>query len=171
MLLFDGPRQPDDLACAARHQRKHSLRRAHAGWRPKHRAKPPDFDSPTSAISASASAFSARAIGLFRPEGARRTSQESFRSNEIAELCHRDASKCARRRLVTQGDPVQCVVGITVASARRRSRDQQVHLNPATLVTPAVQCPVLIYLLTKTSTYREQRTGSRKQKKINFEPS
>ena len=45
MLLFDGPRQHDDLACAARRQRKPSLRRAHVGQRPKHRAKPPDFDS------------------------------------------------------------------------------------------------------------------------------
>src|SRR2546430_13709417 len=35
MLLFDGQRQHDDLACAARHQRKPSLRRAHAGQRPK----------------------------------------------------------------------------------------------------------------------------------------
>src|SRR5205814_10375312 len=39
MLLFecDGPRQHDDLACAARRQRKSSLRRAHVGQRPKHR--------------------------------------------------------------------------------------------------------------------------------------
>ena len=43
--------------------------------------------------------------GLFRTEGARRTSHESLRSNEIAELRHRDASKCQRRRVVTQGDP------------------------------------------------------------------
>ena len=31
--------------------------------------------------------------GLFRAEGARRTPQESLRSNEIAELRHRDPSK------------------------------------------------------------------------------
>src|SRR5262249_62354866 len=32
--------------------------------------------------------------GLFRTEGARSTSQEALRSDEIAELRHRDASKC-----------------------------------------------------------------------------
>ena len=45
MLLFDGPRQHDYFPCAARRQRKTSLRRAHVGQRPKHRAKPPYFDS------------------------------------------------------------------------------------------------------------------------------
>ena len=44
MLLFDGPREHDDLAGAARRQRKPSLCRAHAGQRPQHRAKPPDLD-------------------------------------------------------------------------------------------------------------------------------
>jgi hypothetical protein len=44
--------------------------------------------------------------GLVRTEGARRTSQESLRSNEIAELRHRDAAKRERRRVVAQGDPV-----------------------------------------------------------------
>ena len=43
---------------------------------------------------------------LFRAEGARRASQQSL-SNEIAELCHRDASKRERRRVVTQRDPLQ----------------------------------------------------------------
>ena len=43
MLLFDGRRQHHDLACAARHQRKPSLRCAHAGQRPKRPAKPPDL--------------------------------------------------------------------------------------------------------------------------------
>jgi hypothetical protein len=78
-----------------------------------------------------------------------RPSHESLRSNEIAELRHRDASKCERRRVVTQGDQVQCAEGITRRERTRRSRDQRVHLNPAALVTPTVQCPVLIYLLTK----------------------
>src|SRR5205823_12657831 len=35
VLLFDARRQHDDLACAARRQRKTSLRRAHVGQRPK----------------------------------------------------------------------------------------------------------------------------------------
>ncbi len=37
---------------------------------------------------------------LFRTEGARRTSHESLRSTEIAELRHRDASKRKRGRIV-----------------------------------------------------------------------
>jgi hypothetical protein len=39
--------------------------------------------------------------GLFRTEGARRASQERFRSNKIAELRHRDAAKREGRRVVT----------------------------------------------------------------------
>jgi Beta-galactosidase len=50
---------------------------------------------------------------LFRTEGARSTSHESLRSNEVAELRHRDASKRERRRVVAQGDPLQCAEGIT----------------------------------------------------------
>src|SRR6266567_7274340 len=50
---------------------------------------------------------------LLRAEGARRTSHKSLRSNEIAELCHRDASKREGRRIVAQGDPVQCAERIT----------------------------------------------------------
>src|SRR5256886_10319360 len=61
MLLFDGRRQHDDLACAARRQRKPSLRRAHLGQRPKLRAKTPEFDSQPCTI---------RFIGVLRPEGA-----------------------------------------------------------------------------------------------------
>jgi hypothetical protein len=45
MLLFDGPRQNDYFACAARQQGKPSLRRDYTGERPKQRSKPPDFDS------------------------------------------------------------------------------------------------------------------------------
>ena len=73
---------------------------------------------------------------------ARRTSHESLRSKEIAELRHRDASKRECRRVVAQGDPVQCAKGITRRERMRRDRDQQVHLNPATLVTPTVRGPV-----------------------------
>jgi hypothetical protein len=49
---------------------------------------------------------------LVRAEGARRTSKESLRSNEIAELRHRDAPKRERRRVVAQGDPFQGTEGI-----------------------------------------------------------
>src|SRR5260370_25017351 len=78
---------------------------------------------------------------LFRTEGARRVSQESLRSNEIAELRHRDAAKREGRRVVTQGDPLQCAERITRCEGTRRSRDQRVHRNPATLVTPTVRYP------------------------------
>jgi hypothetical protein len=66
----------------------------------------------------------------------RSTSQESLRSNEIAELRHRDASKRESRRVVAQGDPLQCAEGITRCECMRRGRDQRIHRNPATLVTP-----------------------------------
>ena len=75
---------------------------------------------------------------LIRTEGARSTSQESFRSDEIAELGHSDASKGERRRVVAQSDTLQCTKGISGRERTRRSRDQRVHRNPATLVTPTV---------------------------------
>src|SRR4029450_12930898 len=40
--------------------------------------------------------------GLSRTEGARSTAQECLRANQIAELRHRDASKCERRSIVAQ---------------------------------------------------------------------
>ena len=86
--------------------------------------------------------------GLFRTEGARRTSQESLCSNEIAELRHRDASQRERRRVVAQGDPLQCAEGITCRECARRSGDQRVHRNPVTLVTPTIRYPVIFYLTT-----------------------
>ena len=56
--------------------------------------------------------------GLFRTEGKRRASQESLCSHEITELRHRDATQRERRRVVAQGDPVQCAKGSPAASAR-----------------------------------------------------
>jgi hypothetical protein len=41
----------------------------------------------------------------------------------IAELRHRDASQRERRRVVTQGDPLQRAEGITRCNCTRRSRD------------------------------------------------
>src|SRR6185503_10458937 len=73
--------------------------------------------------------------GLFRTEGARRTSQERLRSNEITELRHRDASKRKCGRVVAQRDALQCADGITRRERMCRGRDQRVHLNPVTLVT------------------------------------
>jgi hypothetical protein len=75
---------------------------------------------------------------LVRPKPPCRPSQESLRSNQIPELRHRDASKRERRRVVAQGDPLQCAEGITRCQRPRRGRDQRVHRNPVTLVTPTV---------------------------------
>ena len=86
--------------------------------------------------------------GLFRTEGARRTTHQSLRSNEIAELRHRNAAKCKRRRVVAQGDPVQCTERITGRARPRRGRDQRIHRNPATLVTLTIRYPAPIYLTT-----------------------
>jgi hypothetical protein len=76
--------------------------------------------------------------GLFRTEGARSASQERLRAHEIAELCHGDAAKRERRRVVAQGDTVQCAEGITRGKCTCCGGDQGVHRNPATIVTPAV---------------------------------
>ena len=44
--------------------------------------------------------------GLPGAEGAGRAPQQCFGAAEIAELCHRDAAKRQRRRIVAQGDVV-----------------------------------------------------------------
>ena len=61
---------------------------------------------------------------LFRTERARRASQESFRSNEVSELRHRDASKREGRWIVTQGDPLQRAERITRCKRTSRGRDE-----------------------------------------------
>ena len=50
---------------------------------------------------------------FFWPEGTRRTSQESLRAYEIAELRHGNSSKRERRRIVAQRDSFECAEGIT----------------------------------------------------------
>jgi hypothetical protein len=75
---------------------------------------------------------------LFRAKGARRPSQQSLRSNEVADLGHRDASKRQSRRIITQSDPLQCAQGVARCQCMRCSSDQRVHRNPAKLVTPVV---------------------------------
>jgi hypothetical protein len=101
--------------------------------------------------------------GLFRTEGAARSSQENLRSNEIAEPSHRDASKRERRRVLAQGDPVQCAQGITRRERARRRRDQRVDLIPVTLFTPSLQCLILICLMTRRDTgSRAHRPAQRK---------
>ena len=74
--------------------------------------------------------------GLPRAEGAGRAPQQRFGAGEIAELRHRDAAQRQRRRIVAQGDVVQCAERITRCERARRGRDQRVHSNPDTLVTP-----------------------------------
>jgi len=94
--------------------------------------------------------------GLSRPEGARRAFQESFRTGQVPEARHRDATKRERGRIVAQGNPFQCAEEITCGERTRRGRDQRVHRNPATLVTLTFRCPVLVYL-----TLTNQREGDR----------
>jgi hypothetical protein len=76
--------------------------------------------------------------GLLRTKRPRSASQEGLRSNEIAELGHRDAAKRARGRVVAQGDPLQGAEGVTGRQGARRGSDQRVHGNPVTLVTPTL---------------------------------
>src|SRR4029453_13221717 len=71
-----------------------------------------------------------------RPEAAGSSPQECLPANEIAELRHRDASKCERRSIVTQGNPLQCAEGITRRERSPCGRNQRVHWNPVTLVPP-----------------------------------
>src|SRR5437773_575503 len=103
---------------------------------------------------------------LFRTEGARSLSQERLRSNELAKLRHRDASQRERRRVISQGDPLQCAERIPRRECARRSGDQRVHRNPVTLVTPTPRCPVLIYRMTTNQERRAMTThttGTRKE--------
>ena len=55
--------------------------------------------------------------GLFRTEATCRAPHERFGANEIAELRHRDAAQRERRRVVSQGDPLQ----------RAKDRPSRVH--------------------------------------------
>jgi hypothetical protein len=52
------------------------------------------------------------------------TAKQRFRSNEISELRHCQATECKRRRVVAQGDSFQRAKGITHGERMRRSRDQ-----------------------------------------------
>jgi hypothetical protein len=70
------------------------------------------------------------------PKARARALHQGFRAQEIAELRHGDAAQRQRRRVVAQGDPVQGAERITRRQRARRGRDQRVHGNPATLVTP-----------------------------------
>ena len=78
--------------------------------------------------------------GLLRTEGAGGAPQQRLGADEVAELGHRDAAKGERRGIVAQGDPVEGAERIARRQRPRRGRDQRVHRNPATLVTPTIRC-------------------------------
>ena len=92
MLIFDGPRQHDDIACAARHQRKPSLCRVHVGQRPKHRAKPPDFDSqpPTMRFIGEPRSECPRNEHVPRHVSGPRFAQRAYKSEQHRTSCQRD---------------------------------------------------------------------------------
>jgi len=102
--------------------------------------------------------------GLSRTEGACRTLQKSLRAHEIAELRHRDTAKREGRRVTTQANPFQYAEEVTRGESPRRSRDQRVHWNPVTFVTPTVSMPSTKCLSRETSTDSiEQRMDSRRK--------
>ena len=65
------------------------------------------------------------------------------------------------RRVDAQRDPVRCAEGITRGERTRRGRDQPVHRNPATFVTPTVRYPALIYLTTTKGVRGDDETHDR----------
>src|SRR5262249_47102802 len=73
---------------------------------------------------------------LPRTEGPGGAAHERARPDEIAELRHRDATEGESGRVVAQGDPLQGAQGIPRRQRTAGGRDQRVHRNPVTLVTP-----------------------------------
>src|SRR4029078_3899239 len=55
------------------------------------------------------------------------------------------------RGVAAQCHPLEGAEGITRCERARRRRDQRVHRNPATLVTPTVRYTALFHLMTGTS--------------------
>src|SRR5690606_3450831 len=87
--------------------------------------------------------------GLSGTEGAAGASQESLRPREIAELRHRDAAKRESGRVRTQANPLQRAEEVASSERERSSRDQRVHRNPDTLVTPGDKIPAPEQVKTK----------------------
>ncbi|ABA51169.1 hypothetical protein BURPS1710b_2552 [Burkholderia pseudomallei 1710b] len=103
-----------------------------------------------------------------RAERASRAAHERLCPDELAELRHRDAAQRERGRIVAQRDAVQRAERITRGERARRGRDQRVHRNPATLVTPTVRSPRLIYHHAITLPARriaERSSGARRRLK------
>jgi hypothetical protein len=84
---------------------------------------------------------------LVRTKGTGRTSQQLLRPRKIAELRHRDATQRKRWCIVTQCDALQCRQRISRCKCPCRSRDQRVHRNPVTFVTPTRLSPRLTSVL------------------------
>src|SRR5207237_797859 len=77
---------------------------------------------------------------LPRSERSRRATEQNLRSIEIAELRHRNSAKRERRRVFTQRYSIECAKRIAGGQRPSRGRDQRVHRNPDTVVTPIVRC-------------------------------
>jgi hypothetical protein len=74
--------------------------------------------------------------GLSRTKCASCTLQKRLGAYEIPKLRHRDSAKCKRRRVISESNSLQDSEEVTGGESLRRSRDQRVHRNPVTLVTP-----------------------------------
>ena len=125
---------PRDSARARRSPGRRALRASPAPRRAPSQAKSKSRE--TSAISASATTQRARATASLGPKARAARRSSAFARAKIAELRHGDAAKRERGRVVAQGDPLQRAERITRRQCTRRGRDQRVHRNPVTLVTP-----------------------------------
>jgi hypothetical protein len=64
---------------------------------------------------------------LVRTERAGRTPQQRARQREFAELRHRDAAQCQRRRILAQGDVLQGAQRVATGKRARCSGDEGIH--------------------------------------------
>ncbi|MNQ76449.1 hypothetical protein D3C85_912920 [compost metagenome] len=85
--------------------------------------------------------YAARAgHGLGLAEGTRRTFEQCLGPFEITELGHADSPQRQRRRVVAQGHKVQRGKRIAGCQCARRRRDQGIHRNRSSGITPSVRC-------------------------------
>src|SRR6185437_12140109 len=75
---------------------------------------------------------------LFRAEAACRAPQQCLRAIELAKLRHGDAAQREGRWIVAQSNAVEGAERITLGEGTPCCRDQRVHRNPDTLVTPLI---------------------------------
>src|SRR5262245_1008132 len=83
---------------------------------------------------------------LFGTKGARRATQQSLCTCELAKLRHSNAAKRKCWWVLAQGNAVQGAEGIASGECTRCRRDQRIHMNPATLVTLSIRVWSLMYL-------------------------